>query len=389
MLAQPEHKLLLLLPNLQLPLLPNPPFLSRPLPFRLRGLILQHLLLRSMGPRTSSLLCLVQLRLRMWKCLQHLLLCRQLQHYLQHPTRQQRLRRPQPKADSLSQSRTLTGMTSITCFYKAPTNPLTSLPKPSIVKGRVQRDSNAVSNPSTPSREPPQGPNNRANDPPTEPRRPTPSAPRLDLAKLNGMDAAKGQPVTAQPSARSSRPPTPTGPRKHNTLDSPRLGRASMPGPTEPSSTSTAQELRKFSAEKAAEKSAAAAAAVVASSDRTPSRRSSVDGRRSVSPRPSRRNASADSRASERTRDKTRDRDRERHDDRDRDRERDKDRDKDRDKRNRSGKGRSDRDKEKDREHRKRSGDGSRGRGHEEEDESGSKRHKTSTDEVRLQNILV
>jgi THO complex subunit 2 len=247
-----------------------------------------------------------------------------------------------------------------------------------------------VSTPPPSSREPTQGPQPviRSNDPPTEPRRPTPSAPRLDLAKLNGLDSVKSQPTASQLSARSSRPPTPTGPRKHNTLDSPRLGRASMPGPIEPSSTSTAQELRKFSAEKAAEKSAATA---VASSDRTPSRRSSVDGRRSVSPRPPRRNGSADSRVSERTRDKARDRDRERHEDRDRERDRDKDRDKDkdrdRDRRYRSSKPRTE--KEKDKDHRKRSGDGSRGRGYDEDEEGSVKRHKTSNDEVRPDDLRV
>ncbi|KAG8687459.1 THO complex subunit 2 [Ceratobasidium sp. 394] len=273
-----------------------------------------------------------------------------------------------------------------------------SLPKPSVVKGRVQRDPSAVSTPPPSSHEPPQPP--QPNAIPTEPRRPTPSAPRLDLAKLNGLESAKSQPSAVQLSARSSRPPTPTGPRKHG-LDSPRPGRASMPVPVEPSSTPAAQELRKFSAEKAAEKSAAAAmaaAVAVAPSDRTPSRMSSIDDRRSPSPRPSRRNGSADSRTSERTRDKARDRDRERHDDRDRERDRDKEKEKDRDRdrgdrdreRDRDRRyGRSkrgaerDKEKEKDKDYRKRSGDGSHGRGYDDDDEGSVKRHKSSNDEKK------
>ncbi|KAG8729238.1 THO complex subunit 2, partial [Ceratobasidium sp. 428] len=268
-----------------------------------------------------------------------------------------------------------------------------SLPKPSVVKGRVQRDSSAVSTP-PPSHEPPQL--SQSNVPPTEPRRPTPSAPRLDLAKLNGADPIKSQSSAAQLSARSSRPPTPTGPRKHG-LDSPRLGRASMPVPIEPSSTPAAQELRKISAEKAAEKSAAAAAATAitaAPTDRTPSRMSSLDDRRSPSPRASRRNGSADSRVSERTRDKARDRDRERHDDRDRERDRDRDKDrdrgdrdkdKDRDRRYGRSKRGSERDKEKDKDkdYKKRSGDGSRSRGYDDDDEGSVKRHKSGNDEKR------
>ncbi|KAJ1311288.1 hypothetical protein OPQ81_009786 [Rhizoctonia solani] len=260
-----------------------------------------------------------------------------------------------------------------------------SLPKPSVVKGRVQRDASATSIAPPSSRDTPQHQGNaRGAEPPTEPRRPTPSGPRLDLAKLNGSEPplVKPQPVPAQSSARSSRPPTPTGPRKHNSIDSPRLGRTSMPGPVEPSSTATAQELRKFSAEKAAEKSAVAAA----SSDRAPSRRSSPDGRRSPSPRPSRRNTSADSRTSERTRDKGRDRDRDRnrHDDRERDKDRDREKDRDRDRRRsqtsyHGGKTRSDRDKD----HRKRNGEGSRVRGHDDDDEGSSKRHKGSSDEKK------
>ncbi|KAG8744851.1 THO complex subunit 2 [Ceratobasidium sp. 414] len=266
-----------------------------------------------------------------------------------------------------------------------------SLPKPSVVKGRVQRDPSAVSTPPPSSHEPSQP--LQPNAVPTEPRRPTPSAPRLDLAKLNGLEPAKSQPTAIQLSARSSRPPTPTGPRKHG-LDSPRLGRASMPIPVEPSSTPAAQELRKFSAEKAAEKSAAAAvaAAAVAPTDRTPSRMSSVEDRRSPSPRPSRRNGSADSRVSERTRDRARDRDRERHDDRERERDRDKekdrdrgDRDKDRDRRyGRSKRGAErEKEKEKDKDYRKRSGDGSRGRGYDDDDEGSVKRHKSGNDEKK------
>ncbi|ELU41830.1 tho2 protein [Rhizoctonia solani AG-1 IA] len=261
-----------------------------------------------------------------------------------------------------------------------------SLPKPSIVKGRVQRDNGVASTPPPSSRDTSQLQNNsRTIEPPTEPRRSAPSAPRLDLAKLNGSEPslAKPQPVQAQLSARSSRPPTPTGPRKHNSIDSPRLGRISMPGPIEPSSTATAQELRKFSVEKAAEKSTVAPT----SSDRAPSRRSTPDGRRTPSPRPSRRNTSADSRVSERTRDKgrdrDRDRDRDRHDDREREKDKDREKDRDRDRRRsqtyHSNKTRSDRDKD----HRKRDSEGSRVRGHEDDDGSSAKRHKSGSDEVK------
>ncbi|CUA76847.1 THO complex subunit 2 [Rhizoctonia solani] len=257
-----------------------------------------------------------------------------------------------------------------------------SLPKPSVVKGRVQRDNSAASTPPPSSRDAsqPQGGSRAGGEPPTEPRRPTPSAPRLDLAKLNGSEPplVKPQPIPAQLSARSSRPPTPTGPRKLNSIDSPRLGRTSMPGPVEPSSTPTAQELRKFSAEKAAEKSVGAAT----SSDRAPSRRSSPDGRRSPSPRPSRRNTSADSRAS-RDKGRDRDRDRDRHDDRERDKDRDREKDRDRDRRRsqtsyHSSKTRTERDKD----HRKRS-DGSRVRGHDDDDEGSAKRHKSGGEEKK------